>query len=632
MANVQRRDNRPAEQVRKQLEDLMRQGTNVADSLKIVGRSRSWYETQRRTDRDWAELIDKIRATVADPNKREQDAGEFEEFAAKYLNRKIWPHQLNMIDVLEGREPRFLHPAMHYEPGSQGNRRVLINVPPNHAKSQTVTIDYATYKVISDPDMSILVISKTQEMAKKMLYGIKQRLTHPRYADLQLAFAPMDGWKSSADQWSATKIYLDPASRTGTEKDATVEAVGMGGQIYGNRASLIIVDDAVVLSNASAWNEQMEWLRQEAASRLGPGGQLLVIGTRVASVDLYSELRNPENYTDGRVPYTVLRMPAVLEYSENEADWQTLWPVSDEPFEDDDIQDENGNYPRWNGPRLAVVRNEVGPRKWSLVYQNMDIEEDSTFDQTAVRACINGKRHAGPLNPKLSGHPDNVDGFYTVCSMDPAMKGNTAACAYTVDRSNGMRYLLDMRVLKAPTPQQIRECIEDMTTIYRPHDWIIEENAFQGFLVHDEQIQKFLANRGITVRPHQTGNNKKDPDFGVASMSTLFGTVAQNKDGLRHGQGDNLISLPSGTNFGVKLLVEELTAWSPAIKTKNRRQDTVMALWFAELRIREVMTGSKKAQYFGKANTFVSERDKKRQMVVNLDDFLAQRQDTNQWV
>lgn len=632
MGNPHKRDSRPASALKSQLADLIRQGSNVADGLKIIGRSRSWYEQQRRTDKEWSELIDKIRSATANPELRQQDAGEFTEFADKYLGRRIWPHQQNMIDLLEGREPSALHPSMVYEPGTMGHRRILINVPPNHAKSMTVTIEYATYRLIKDPDMSILIISKTQEMAKKMLYAIKQRLTHPRYADLQLAFAPVDGWKASSDQWSSTKIYLDAAARQGTEKDASAESVGIGGQIYGNRAKLIIVDDAVVLSNAGAWSDQMEWLRQEAASRLGPGGQLIVVGTRVASVDLYSELRNPDHYTDGRVPWTYLSMPAVLNYAENDEDWETLWPISDEPFTEDDEPDEDGLFTRWTGPRLADVRNEVGPRKWSLVYQNQDVAEDATFDSVAVRGCVNGYRHAGPLNSELRGHPDSTDGFYTVCSMDPAMKGNTAAVAYSVDRNTGKRYVLDVRVLPGPTPQQIRDCISDMTEMYKPHDWIIEENAFQGFLSQDEAINQYLANRGIVLKPHQTGSNKKDPDFGVASMSGLFGSVSTGGNNQRVHNKDGLIELPNVQNYGTKMLVEELVAWSPEVKTKNRRQDTVMALWFAELRIREVMTGSRKATYFSKKNPFVSDRDKERQMVINLDDYMASKQDQVAWV
>jgi hypothetical protein len=629
MANPHKRDGKPAEEVRKSLVDLLRQGSSIADALKIIGRSRSWYEQQRRADRDWAGFVDSVRAHVSDPQRRAQDAGSFSDFCGKYLGRQLFPHQMNMVALLEGQEPPHLHPSMRYEKGVAGGTRLLVNVPPNHAKSMTITIEYVTYRIIRDPDLSVMIVSKTQEMAKKMIYAIKQRLTHPRYADLQLAFAPADGWKASADQWNATRVYLNADARGGAEKDPTLEALGMGGQIYGSRAGLIVLDDCVTLTNANEWEKQMEWVRQEVGTRLGPGGQLLVVGTRVAATDLYSELRNPEHYTDGVIPWTYLSMPAVLDYGDGEDEWQTLWPKSDEPFVEGDTADEDGLFDRWTGPRLARVRNEVGPRKWSLVYQNLDIEEDSTFDAVAVRGSVNEFRKAGPLNPALKGHPIELDGFYVICSMDPAVAGNTAALAYAVHRGTGERYVLDVRVLSGPTPAQIRELITEMTERYKPFEWVVEANAFQGFLVYDEGINQYLANQGIILKPHFTGNNKQDPDFGVASMSGLFGTVSVEQSGRRSHQKDNLIHLPSTTSHGVKLLVEELISWSPKVKTRYRRQDTVMSLWFAELRAREKIGSSSMRPSF-LANEFLSERDKNRQMTINLDELFAANQ--AQWV
>ena len=55
---------------------------------------------------------------------------------------------------------------------------------------------------------------------------------------------------------------------------------------------MIIVDDAVTLKNANEFEKQIRWLTQDVRSRLNPTGKLIVIGTRVASVDLYRELRN----------------------------------------------------------------------------------------------------------------------------------------------------------------------------------------------------------------------------------------------------------------------------------------------------------------------------------------------------
>ena len=175
------------------------------------------------------------------------DTGEFAEFCQKYLGFKTWPHQQHIIDLLEGRAPTDLHPSIVYEPGTAGLSRLLVNVPPNHAKSMTVTISYVTYRICKNPNVRVIVVSKTQDQAKKFLYAIKQRLSHPQYIDLQLKFGPADGFKGTSDQWSATKVYLGGDARDSGEKDPTIEALGMGGQIYGARADLIILDDVVTL-------------------------------------------------------------------------------------------------------------------------------------------------------------------------------------------------------------------------------------------------------------------------------------------------------------------------------------------------------------------------------------------------
>lgn len=615
---------RISSELKLRLLDLVRSGNSLKVALLEVKRSRSWYEDQRRRDKAWASLVDSARLNVDVLRSSEFEVGDFTGFCERYLGSRVWPHQRLMVDLLEGREPEGLHSSMVFEPGSAGLSRLLVNVPPNHAKSMTITINYVTYRICRDPNISVIIVSKTQEQAKKYLYAIKQRLSHPKFADLQLAFGPVDGFKAAADQWSATKIYLGGDSRDSGEKDPTVEALGVGGQIYGARAKLIVLDDVVTLANAGEWPKQMDWIRQEVASRLGPDGQLLVVGTRVASQDLYRALRDPDHYADGEVPWTYLGMPAVLESAPDPADWVTLWPVSDQPFTDKDVRLPDGSFPRWTGSRLARVRNEVGAVKWSMVYQQQDVEENSTFDPVCVRGCVDGMRKPGPLVKGAPGHPARSDGFYRICAMDPAIAGDMAVVAYAVDRESGDRWVLDMLVKSAPKPGEIRDVFHVWTDLFSPNEWIVEDNAFQGFLAQDEDIRRFLASRGVVMRSHHTGSNKMDPDFGVASMASLFGSASSRSDG-RSGavfNRDNLIHLPDpAASYGVKVLVEQLSVWSPLVKTKHRKQDTVMALWFAELRAREVLlSGERRTQWFG-SSSFLSPRDADRRMVVTLDDW-----------
>ena len=615
------------EEARKELISLVRQGRTIVDALKVIGRSRSWYDTQRREAEGFAAYIDNARSRTSDlADQARSGISDFAEFSEKYLGAKVWDHMLNVVDMLEGKEPRWIHPSMTYEKGSAGLSRLLVNIPPNHAKTMTITINYVTYRVVKNPNINVIVISKTQEQAKKFLYAIKQRLTHPRYADLQAAFGPTDGYKATADMWSANKIYLGADVRESDAKDPTIEAIGMGGQVYGARADLIVLDDVVTLSNAGEWAKQQEWIRQEVASRLPPGGgQLLVVGTRVSAVDLYKELRSQQHYTDGIVPWSYLSMPAVLEYADDPKDWKTLWGKSEQPLTEDDTPDENGFFDRWTGPRLTAVRNEAGPSKWSLVYQNLDIAENAIFDPMCVRGAVNGMRKSGALIAGAAGHPDSPQNFYRVIGIDPAMSGDTAAVAYAVDRRTHKRFVMDVHVMSSPTPAAIRNLIRDWTDAYHPHTVIVESNAFQLFLTQDEEIRNFLSTRGINYRPHYTGNNKQDPEFGVASLAPLFGTIIKrdgNNNNLKHA-GDNIIELPdSSRNEHIKKLIEQLVVWQPGVQGRRLKMDAVMALWFCEIVARDVLLTSSTFPNFLK-NEFTPQKQIEDRYIVNLDDLAA---------
>jgi hypothetical protein len=151
--------------------------------------------------------------------------------------------------------------------------------------------------------------------------------------------------------------------------------------------------------------------------------------------------------------------------------------------------------------------------------------------------------------------------------------------------------------------------MKSWTVRYDILEWRVEKNAFQIMLTRDPEVRQFLASHGCLLTEHFTGNNKIDPDFGVASMSMLF-------DG--NAEGRNLIDLPSTKqNEGVKALVEQLVSWVPNAP-KRQLTDLVMALWFAEIRAREVAnTGSD--QHFID-NGFLGAREADERIVFDFDE------------
>jgi len=612
-----------ADKAKKVILQCLADGMTVEASVKVAGKSIKAYEYYRRTDAVFKQLADRTRLGAVEKNWADETALglDFVTWRSKYLKSQTFDHQKNLIDVIEGRDPSWHHPAMKYEKGTADNR-ILINIPPNHAKSITVTVDYVTYKIVNNPNFRVLIVSQTQRLAADFLYAIKQRLTHPMYEELQQAYAAGVGFNSKTASWQQTRVTFGDELRESSEKDPNLEAVGIGGQIYGKRADMIIIDDAVTLSNANDFEKQIKWLTQDVRSRLNPTGKLIVVGTRVASVDLYKELRNPDRYPGGLVPWTYLAMPALLETNEDPEKWVTLWPYSDAPFDGQKEEDktEEGLYPRWHGRHLYNERQAMDASTWALIYQQQDISDDAIFDPVCVKGSIDGMRKAGRLVPGNPGHPRDLQGFSFVCGLDPAMVGDTAAVCYAVDRTSHKRYIVDALKITRPTPAQIRQIITDWTLLYNPAEWIVERNAFQSFLTQDEGIRQFLASKGVVLREHHTGNNKWDSGFGVASMSTLFGT--KQADGKHH--RDNLIHLPSDQTENIKSLIEQLITWSPTTKGKT---DMVMALWFCEIRAREWLTNGLHTKHH-MSNPFLSRQEQQKRIVVNIDNLLNEQNRT----
>ena len=535
----------------------------------------------------------------------------FEEFSREFLDSPIFPHHQSWVDLLEGREPSYLHDSMVYDPASK--KRLLINVPPEHAKSTVITVNYCVYRIAMDPNIKITIVSKTQERAKEYLYSIKQRLSHERWAKLQAVYGSTGGWKEDADTWKADRIYL---SRDSTEKDPTVQALGIGGQITGARSNLIILDDVVTTSNAHEWEKQLLWLQRDVVTRLGDSGKLLVVGTRIAANDLYREIRSPDHWVGGKSPFTYLSMPAVLEYDDDPEKWVTLWPKSHLPWEgseDEILPDDDGLYPKWDGPALFRRRSEVSPSAWALVYQQQDVQEDSIFAPACVQGSVNRMRKRGPLKPGTPGHPKERGAWYTIIGLDPAMTGNTAAVAMTIDRNTRNRYILDVENMTDPTPQKIQQLIEDWVTKYQPQELRIETNAHQKAYALDDDLRQYLANSGVKFSSQFTGKNKWDTSFGVAAMSGLFGTMRGNTH-----NNDNLLELPSQDGSeGIKALIQQLITWKPDTKGKT---DCVMALWFCELRAKEVISNARLNQSHI-TNRWATRKQLEGRFTVNVNDY-----------
>lgn len=618
--------NRTVQEKKDTVLTYLRNGIPLAKALSDLGITKQAVQYYKESDKTFREEYKRLsQMKTASEAVSKVGVPDFPDFCREYLDTELFPHQLQWYDLLEGREPRDLHENQIYKPGDPG--MLIVNTPPEHAKSTTITVNYTTWRICQDPNIRIIIVSQTQEMAKRFLRAIKDRLSgaNPAYKKLQYDFAPDGGFDANSASWTADSIYVNAEARDSGEATPTVQALGMNGQIYGNRADLIILDDTVTGKNAHEFEKQIDWIQREVINRLTyPGGVLLLVGTRLAPVELYSEIQKPEWYgQDEESPWTYLTQPAVLEFAESPDDWVVLAPRTNRPPVSLGARklvepDAEGYYPWHSGKSLARRRATSSPQNWKMVYQQEQVVEDAIFPANKVAASIDGMRAAGLMSPGAPGHrPSGMDGLYIVGGFDPAITGYAASVVLGVDRMSGMRYVLDVWTAGNQKPDDLFDKLKEWTVKYHMHEWVIEKNAMNLMVTQNRELRNFLGSRGTILKEHFTGNNKNDADFGVASMSMLF-------DGALEDRG--LIRLPSRSqNEGVKALVEQLTTWFPQTKAK---QDTVMALWFAETRARELVNDIESV--FHVNNSYQSERDKSKQVTIDLD-YLGQNIQQEWW-
>jgi hypothetical protein len=584
------------------------QGGNINDACEAVNRTRKSYENWRSNDKEFAAAADAARQrrekAIVDGKDPALYNLDFTAWRKRFLGLDTYPHQQMWIDVLEGKTPKVFHDAITYQPNGSG-RLVLINTPPFHAKSATITQQWVTYKLCMNPALRVLIISKTGD-------------------------GPVDGFKPQrgAGVWSAKAIYLSERNLDAEDKaakDPSIQAVGINGQVYGQRADITILDDAVDDTNADAYEKQFDWLTRSVMSR-SKGGKIIVIGTRIKPADLYAHLLVAENYPSGRSPWTYLAQPAVLQFAEDPEDWVTLWPKSSTRMDEtDDLPpDENGLYDAWTGPDLEKVRDSNRPGIWALVYQQQQVSEDMTFHPLTVWGCVDRRRKAGPLRAGGLGHPRNgSEGMQIIGSIDPAGTGEAFILVEAVDRVTHERWVMNAWMGNNTKPSWYADRIETITEEYGVREWVIESNAYASWLIHDERIVRYCTTNGLKLSSHFTQFNKQDPDFGVAAMSTLFGQTKRRSDGrgdngpLEFVKDSNLIQLPDPDwSPGIKALIDQLLIWVPGKRGGKLRQDGPMCLWFAELRARSYLVGGDRPPQHHVENRHLSARARRRQVVV----------------
>lgn len=173
------------------------------------------------------------------------------------------------------------------------NQASMDLAPRGHGKSTIGDVDFCITKVLRNPDIRIMIGSKTQTQASAFLKEIR---THfEQNVNLIRIFGD---WKKSRDNvWNDKEFTVN--RRAVIKKEATVSALGASGAVVSKHFDIIIGDDLVGFENARTEAQRKvlkEWFYSSLYPTLEPDGEIHILGTRYSPMDLYEDLIKSKNY------------------------------------------------------------------------------------------------------------------------------------------------------------------------------------------------------------------------------------------------------------------------------------------------------------------------------------------------
>ncbi|MBQ3263136.1 MAG: phage terminase large subunit [Oscillospiraceae bacterium] len=244
---------------------------------------------------------------------------------------------------------------------------LLIETPPQHGKSMTVTEALPSWRLGADPDARIILAAYNDELAERFLRRNREKLQ--RFGDT--LFGVSVGGLNRA---SALELH---GHRGG------MIARGVRSGITGNPADLILIDDPVKSreeADSDVWRAKVweEW-QNSLKTRLAAGAKVIVIMTPWHEDDLAGRLLRAEKNV------TLLRLPVAAEEKD---------PLGRKPGAA--LCPELGKGDRWlrDFRRSYVSDPRGGARAWAALYQCAPRVEDGNlirrgwwryYDPAAVR-------------------------------------------------------------------------------------------------------------------------------------------------------------------------------------------------------------------------------------------------------
>jgi predicted phage terminase large subunit-like protein len=385
--------------------------------------------------------------------------------------RKVWPSFIN------GRHHKVM--AKKFEEIASGKvKRLIINMPPRHTKSEFASYLLPAWFLGKFPNKKIIQCSNTAELAVGFGRKVRNLVGSDVYAEV---FPNV-----------ALQVDSKAAGRWATNHGGDYFAIGVGGTVTGKGADLLIIDDphseqeaAIASTNPEVYDKVYEWYSSGPRQRLQPGGAIIVVMTRWAKRDLTGRIVKSWVDKDGE-EWEIIDFPAILPSG------KPLWPEF------------------WSLKELESLKLELPLSKWNAQYQQQPTSEEGAIVKREWWKIWEPER------------PPNCE--FVIQSWDTAFTKNERS-DYSACTTWGVFYMNeneeDPHVILLDALKKRMEFPELKETAYQHYmDWepdafVVEAKASGSPLIYE------LRQRGIPVQEF-TPTRGNDKIARINSVSDLF--------------------------------------------------------------------------------------------------------------
>ena len=385
--------------------------------------------------------------------------------------KKMWP------GFIAGRHHKLM--ADKFERIANGElRRVIINMPPRHTKSEFASFLLPSWFLGRFPQKKVIQTSHTAELA----VGFGRKVRNLVGADVYKEVFPNVGLQADSKA----------AGRWSTNHGGEYFAIGVGGAVTGKGADLLIIDDPhseqeakLAMTDPGIFDSVYEWYTSGPRQRLQPGGSIVIVMTRWSTKDLTGRILKSSVEDEKVNEWEIIELPALLP-SGNPL-WPEFWPIEE----------------------LEALKAELPVSKWNAQYQ-----QKPTSEEGAIIKREWWKMWEGDRPPSCEFIIQSWDTAFTKSNRSDYSACTTWGVFHPDEGPDAHVILLDAFKERLEFPDLKRKAFE-MWKDWEPDAFVVEAKAAGAPLIYE------LRQMGIPVQEF-TPSRGNDKVVRVNAVSDLF--------------------------------------------------------------------------------------------------------------